>query len=188
MSAGRRAWIAYSAQELEHVKSNFCEMFGSRKLQEFHEWLGAEQCDHTSTSQQLPLWGTHTMPSSSKVSRQSRHRRLVLCIDDHRQGLHARRLILQSAGYDVLTASSGRAGLRLLGRNPVHLVIVDYAMPEMNGEAVAREIRRTHPDVPIVMLSGQLEIPKRAASAVDAFVAKGQPPAVLLGELTRLSA
>jgi len=127
------------------------------------------------------------MPYAAKVSRQSRHKRLVLCIDDHRQGLHARRLILQSAGYDVITASSGRIGLRLLGRHPVQLVVLDYGMPEMNGEAVAREIRRTHPHVPILMLSGQIDIPKRASSTVDAFVAKGQPPAVLLGELTALA-
>jgi CheY-like chemotaxis protein len=127
------------------------------------------------------------MPHAAKVSRQSRHSRLVLCIDDHRQGLHARRLILQSAGYDVITASSGRIGLRLLQRHPVKLVILDYSMPEMNGEAVAREIRRTHPEVPIVMLSGQVDIPKRASSAVDALVAKGQSPAVLLGQLTALA-
>jgi len=128
------------------------------------------------------------MPYSAKVSRPSRDKRLVLCIDDHRRGLHARRLILQSAGYDVITASSGRIGLRLLGRYPVQLVVLDYAMPEMNGEAVAREIRRTHPHVPILMLSGQLDIPRRAASAADAFVAKGEPPAVLLGQLTALAA
>lgn len=127
------------------------------------------------------------MPCSARVSRQSHHQRLVLCIDDHRQGLHARRLILQSAGYDVITASSGRIGLRLLERHPVQLVILDYGMPEMNGEAVAREIRRTHPHVPILMLSGQLDIPRRASSAVDAFVAKGQPPAVLLGHLSALA-
>jgi len=87
----------------------------------------------------------------------------------------------------VITASSGRIGLRLLGRHPVQLVVLDYGMPEMNGEAVAREIRRTHPHVPILMLSGQIDIPKRASSTVDAFVAKGQPPAVLLGELTALA-
>ena len=127
------------------------------------------------------------MSYPAKVSRQSGHKKLVLCIDDNRQGLHARSLILQSAGYDVITASSGRIGLRLLGRHPVQLVILDYGMPEMNGEAVAREIRRTHPHVPILMLSGQLDIPKRASSAVDAFVAKGQPPAVLLGHLSALA-
>jgi response regulator RpfG family c-di-GMP phosphodiesterase len=126
------------------------------------------------------------MAYPAKVSRQSRRKRVVLCIDDHRQGLHARSQILQSAGYDVITASSGKIGLQLLGRYLVHLVILDYAMPEMNGEAVAREIRRTHPHVPIVMLSAHLDIPKRAASAVDAFVAKGQAPAVLLGHLTAL--
>ena len=122
----------------------------------------------------------------AKLLQPFRNKRLVLCIDDHRQGLHARSQILQSAGYDVITASSGKLGLRLLKRYPVHLVIVDYCMPDMNGDAVAREIRRTHPHVPILMLSGQVDIPKRATSTVDAFLAKGQSPAVLLGELTAL--
>jgi len=60
-----------------------------------------------------------TMSYPAKVARQSGHKKLVLCIDDHRQGLHARSLVLQSAGYDVITASSGRIGLQLLGHHPV---------------------------------------------------------------------
>jgi len=127
------------------------------------------------------------MPSPAKVSLQSSRKKLVLCIDDDRKTLHARRFVLEAAGYDVVTASSGRTGLRLLERRAVQLVILDYRMPEMNGEAVAREIRRTHPHVPILMLSGQIDVPKRASSAVDAFVAKGQAPAVLLGHLTALA-
>lgn len=127
------------------------------------------------------------MPSPAKVSRQSSRNKLVLCIDDDKKTLHARRLVLETAGYNVITASSGRIGLRLLERHPVHLVILDYRMPEMNGEAVAREIRRTHPHVPILMLSGQIDVPKHASSAVDGFVAKGQPLAVLLGHLAALA-
>ena len=124
---------------------------------------------------------------SAKVSPQSSGKKLVLCIDDDKKTLHARRLVLEAAGYEVITASSGRIGLRLFERHPVQLVILDYRMPEMDGEAVASEIRRTHPHVPILMLSGQIDVPKRASSAVDAFVAKGLPPAVLLGRLTALA-
>jgi CheY-like chemotaxis protein len=127
------------------------------------------------------------MPSVAKVFPPSSNKKLILCIDDYKQGLHARRLILETAGYNVITASSGRIGLRLLQSHTVHFVILDYRMPEMNGETVAREIRRTHPRVPILMLSGQIDVPKRASSAVDAFVGKGQPPAVLLGHLTALA-
>ena len=127
------------------------------------------------------------MQSPAKVSRQSGRKKLILCIDDDKKALHARRHVLATAGYNVITASSGGHGLRLLERHPVQLVILDYRMPQMDGEAVAREIRRTHPHVPILMLSGQIDVPKRAASAVDAFVTKGQPPAVLLGRLTALA-
>jgi DNA-binding response OmpR family regulator len=127
------------------------------------------------------------MPSPAKVSRQSSRKKLVLCIDDDKKALHARKLVLETAGYKVRTASGGRIGLRFLEQHSVQLVILDYRMPDMNGGAVAREVRRTHPHVPILMLSGQIDVPKRASSVVDAFVAKGQPPAVLLGHLTALA-
>ena len=126
------------------------------------------------------------MPALAKVFPQSSNKKLVLCIDDYKQGLHARRLILETAGYNVITASNGRIGLRLLLSHTVHFVILDYRMPHMNGGAVAREIRRTRPRLPIIMLSGQIGVPQRASLAVDAFVAKGQPPAVLLGCLNLL--
>jgi hypothetical protein len=45
---------------------------------------------------------------------------------------------------------------------------------------------RTHRRVRIIMVSGQIDVPASASSAVDAFVAKGQPPAVLLGHLAVL--
>jgi len=73
------------------------------------------------------------MPSLAKVSPQSSRKKLVLCIDDDKKALHARKPVLETAGYNVLTASSGRIGLRLLERHPVQLVILDYRMPDMNG-------------------------------------------------------
>ena len=60
-------------------------------------------------------------------------------------------------------------------------------MPQMDGEAVAREIRRIDPRIPVIMLSGQINLPHEALSAVDVFVSKGQPPAVLLQHLAALA-
>ena len=126
------------------------------------------------------------MPSPAKVSPQSSRKKLILCIDDHPQGIRARKHILEAAGYRVLTANSGKVGLRLMRRHRVHFVIVDYRMPKMNGEVVAREIRRMHPHIPVIMLSGQINLPEDVLSAVDAFVSKGESPAVLLRHLTAL--
>jgi DNA-binding NarL/FixJ family response regulator len=59
-------------------------------------------------------------------------------------------------------------------------VILDYQMPEMNGELVAAEMRRTKPRVPILMLSGWVSPPKSALQLVDEFVAKGDPVEFML--------
>jgi CheY-like chemotaxis protein len=126
------------------------------------------------------------MPFPAKVSPQSRRKKLILCIDDHQPGVRARKLILEAAGYRVLTASSGTIGLRILRRHRVHFVVLDYCMPDMDGEAVPREIRHINPCVPVIMLSGQINLPQEVLSAVDVFLSKGQPPAVFCNIWLRL--
>jgi CheY-like chemotaxis protein len=112
---------------------------------------------------------------------------IVLCIDDNRESLQIRKLMLETQGYSVLTADSGRAGLRLLAENHVDVVVLDDRMPEMDGLAVARAIRECHEDIPIVLLSGYPNLPKELLDIVDASVTKGQTADVLLGELRRLT-
>jgi CheY-like chemotaxis protein len=108
----------------------------------------------------------------------------VLCIDDQAEGLVIRKLFLESIGYEVLTASSGRAGLDLVAKQPIDAVVLDYRMPEMDGEAVATELRRVRPDLPIVLLSGYVpEVPPRVRHLVSAFVSKGSAPSELTGAL-----
>jgi len=117
-------------------------------------------------------------------SAQSPRRQLVLCIDDQEDGLRIRKLFLETMGYEVLTAARGRAALNIIARHHIDAVILDYRMPEMDGEAVAAELRRIHPRLPIVMLSGYVpEIPGRVHELVNAFVSKGSPPTELLNAL-----
>jgi len=104
----------------------------------------------------------------------------LLCIDDDQSCLNIHKIILEDVGYAVLTASSAREGLDVFASNAVDAVILDYQMPEMNGELVAAEMRKTNPRVPILMLSGCVSPPERALQLVDEFIAKGGPVEFLL--------
>jgi CheY-like chemotaxis protein len=98
----------------------------------------------------------------------------VLCIDDDESGLLLRKLLLEGQGYEVLTARSGRAGLSVLEKQKVDAVVLDYAMPMMNGGEVAGVIRHKWPSLPIILLSGYTEnIPNEIRALVNAFLSKG---------------
>jgi CheY-like chemotaxis protein len=113
----------------------------------------------------------------SKQSIKSR----ILCIDDDESGLRLRKLLLEAEGYEVLIAVSGRGGLSLLEKQRVDAVVLDYAMPTMNGGEVADVIRHQWPTLPIIMLSGYTEaVPKEVRALVNAFVAKGGSTTELL--------
>ncbi len=113
---------------------------------------------------------------------------MLLCIDDQEGSLHIRKMFLEAQGHTVLTATEGRRGLELLAASPVDVLILDFRMPGMDGEEVAREARRLRPELPIIMLSGYVpDFPDSLRLLADAFIAKGSPPAELLGAITRFT-
>jgi adenylate cyclase len=110
----------------------------------------------------------------------------ILCIDDESETLRLRKQLLEMYGYSVLTASSGTDGLRLLSQGEtVDLVLLDYAMPELSGDRVAEELKRLHPQVRIIIMSGFPELPERLLRMVDGFVRKGEDPEKVIGTITR---
>jgi len=62
--------------------------------------------------------------------------------------------MLISAGHRTDHAGSGREALAMLERNQFDLVFTDLSMPEMDGWAVASEVRRRWPQVKVVMITG----------------------------------
>ncbi|HEX9111151.1 MAG TPA: response regulator [Terriglobales bacterium] len=111
---------------------------------------------------------------------------VVLCIDDNQDVLECEKAFLESFGYTVLTAASGGKGLELASTHSVDVVIVDYFMPEMNGQQVAIEMRRLRPQAPIIMLSGEVDVPKQALKWVDAFITKDRLASQLLPTIAQL--
>lgn len=120
------------------------------------------------------------------ITMNSARPKTVLCVDDEKIGLRVRRIMLESRGYAVLTASNGPEGLKVFDENHVDLVVLDYFMPDLNGGEVAAEMRRRRPGVPIVFLSAYFSLPPEALEVADAFITKGDPPDVLIEKIRNL--
>lgn len=78
----------------------------------------------------------------------------ILIIDDDasvRMGLKA---LLEDEGFYVMDASSGPEGLSMFATSPPDLVLVDLAMPDMNGRDVVRHLHSADPLVPVIVVSG----------------------------------
>lgn len=111
---------------------------------------------------------------------------VVLCIDDNEDVLECEKSFLESFGYTVLTAPNGGKGLELASIQPVDVVVVDYFMPEMNGQDVAIAMRRLRPKTPIILLTGAVDVPAQTLNLVDAFVAKHHLGSQLLPTIAKL--
>jgi len=111
---------------------------------------------------------------------------VILCVDDETVGLSVRKLILESKGYRVFTAENGPQALALFPAEAIDLVILDYKMPEMNGDVVAERMKRCKPAVPILMLSAYVDLPSETLALVDKYITKGEPPPVLLEAVAEL--
>jgi CheY-like chemotaxis protein len=81
----------------------------------------------------------------------------ILLIDDNRQGLMARKSVLEEQGYAITTASSGEDGIELFAGGAFDLVVTDYKMPRMNGTEVIARIKSECPGKPVVMISGMVD-------------------------------
>ncbi len=92
----------------------------------------------------------------------------LLCI--HRNP--AQLTLLQENGYELVTASSGSEGLQLLMTRPVDAIVLEYHLGLVDGAGVADEIKKVKPQIPIVMLADDLDLPDGALKSVDALVTK----------------
>ena len=112
-------------------------------------------------------------------------RAVILCVDDEERALILRKLVLQKAGYDVVTALSAKQALDVLASRPVDLVLSDHLMPGITGAELARDIKGQHPRIPVVLLSGVNEVPVDAGSA-DVFLSKLEGPDSLCSAIAAL--
>jgi DNA-binding response OmpR family regulator len=78
----------------------------------------------------------------------------ILVLDDEPSILLMIKKMLEKAGYEVIIASNGKEGMRLFDKEKPDMVITDIIMPEKEGLETIFELRRMHPDLKIIAISG----------------------------------
>ncbi|MBW7876565.1 MAG: response regulator [Candidatus Cloacimonetes bacterium] len=78
----------------------------------------------------------------------------ILVIEDHDELRRMLDSALRSSGLHVIQAENGVQGLRVLEVMPVDLVLTDVLMPDMDGIEVVSALRKSHPGLPVIAMSG----------------------------------
>jgi len=111
---------------------------------------------------------------------ENKHRLSFLVVEvEPGQALSTRKLLLESAKHNVLTAHSGKEGIAMLRRFPkVDAIAIDVGLKDMDCSRVAKEMKAIRPDAPVVAMS-----PKVAEKCewADRTISSHEP-----GELVRL--
>ncbi|MBN2122928.1 MAG: response regulator, partial [Deltaproteobacteria bacterium] len=78
----------------------------------------------------------------------------ILVADDEKAIREGCRRLLSAKGYRVVTAENGKQALDLLSQDPTDILLLDLKMPVMGGEEVLEVVRKDHPDIPVIIITG----------------------------------
>ncbi len=112
----------------------------------------------------------------------------ILIIEDEPELLKALRAYLEQAGFQVLTAPRGDAGLSIWEQKRPDLVLLDLNLPGMDGLDVARQIRRKA-NTPIIMITARVEEMDELIGlelGADDYIAKPFSPRIVVARVRAL--
>jgi DNA-binding NtrC family response regulator len=114
----------------------------------------------------------------------------VLVLDDELNDLMLVQQLLQRDGYHVLIATAVKDALDVLATHNVVAVVSDQRMPEMSGVEFLSRVKRSHPEVVRIMLSGVNDAATMAAAinqgAVHKYFVKGRDDGLLREAIRRV--
>ncbi|HYM47525.1 MAG TPA: PAS domain-containing protein, partial [Burkholderiaceae bacterium] len=104
----------------------------------------------------LPRQGRVAAPAVTEDAIAGGHGETILLVDDEEALVKVGEEMLAMLGYETVGFASSTAALETFRASPQRFdaVLSDEAMPDMTGSELAREIRKLHPDIPIVLMSG----------------------------------
>lgn len=90
----------------------------------------------------------------------------ILLVDDEPSIVSSLKRLLRSDGYQILTATSAKEGLEILGNQDVQVILSDQRMPEMSGTDFLSRVRDLYPDTIRIILSGYTDL-ESVADAIN---------------------
>jgi CheY-like chemotaxis protein len=119
------------------------------------------------------------------------NKKTVLIVDDDSRNIFALSAVLRSKGFDIVSASSGTEGLRLLKNNGnIQVVLMDIMMPDMDGYEAISQIRSdpSITGIPVIAVTAQAMVgdrEKTLEAGANAYVSKPVDIDVLLHLLNK---
>lgn len=118
-----------------------------------------------------------SIPADIKVLNAKGNRELILLVDDELEIAELASAMLTDEGYQVILARDGFEALRIYQQisKQIGLVILDFFLPVMDGDAVFDELRALNPDVAVVLSSGfaeQSKLGNMLAQGLRGFIPK----------------
>lgn len=110
----------------------------------------------------------------------------ILVIEDDRRVHTALKRLFEPEGFQVEVASDGSSGLQAATENPPALIVLDLRLPSISGRDVCREIKRTAPNLPIIILSATTDVIDKVTLlelGADDYVTKPFSPQELLARV-----
>jgi signal transduction histidine kinase len=112
----------------------------------------------------LPAWqGVEGTAGKEPLRRPGAYRSAyqVLLVEDDEMVAAGTLAMIEDLGHDVIEANSAASALKILEGNNrrIDIVVTDHAMPGMSGTELARRIRQSWPELPVVLVTGYADLP-----------------------------
>ncbi|MBV9591486.1 MAG: response regulator, partial [Hyphomicrobiales bacterium] len=149
--------------------------------------LASEVGKGTVASLWLPI-ASNALPAEPPDVAEPQHgrRATILVVEDDPLIAMSTADMLEDLGHTVVEASSGKKALEILeGGQAVDMMMTDHAMPGMTGVELAKLVRRTHPTMPVLLVTGYADLPA-AQKAILPRLSKPYQQAQLRAEINRL--
>lgn len=107
----------------------------------------------------------------------------VLCVESRVEYLDALKYMLETAGFEVVSATTGEQAISLLAQSSIQGVFLEYDLPDFSGTTVRTEMKKIKPDIPVLLFAGVGAQTPFLVKFFDAYLKSEQAPERALWDL-----